>query len=1172
MNIFDACHNSHMKYYREPFGAVPSGQKVYLRIKITSDLPVERCLLCFRENEGPTQYLPMHIDSPKKQDQAESTSQQVDSPGKITHYFGIEYECLTVGLVWYQFQIIIGNVSCFYGNNKQGLGGEGTLWEHKGFDYQISVFKPTSIAPWFKNGIMYQIYVDRFNKSGSSPEALNGKPKSLMHLHWEDTPFYIKDERGRVERWTFFGGNLQGVKNKLAYLEELGITVIYFNPIFEAVSNHKYDTGNYLKIDPMYGSNDEFEEFVQSAATYGISIILDGVFSHTGCDSIYFNKYGNYPEVGAYQSKDSPYYSWYRFNGESEEYECWWGTDSLPNVNEMDPTFKQYILGGDNSVIGYWMQKGVRGWRLDVADELPDEFIKELRLAVKAQSEQAILIGEVWEDASHKISYGVRREYFCGDELDSVMNYPLREIFINYMTGRISAEEAYLRIMSLYENYPSENFRALMNLLGSHDRKRILTILGDAPAEEGLTALERENYRLSLEARSLAVRRFKLLVLMQMTFPGVPCVYYGDEAGLEGYSDPFNRGTFPWGSEDRDLQEWHKRMIRLRKEYELFINGYFSPFYLDSDILGFRVRGNDEELVICINPSIQEQAVVLLPLHNHYDLGLDLINSEKVTIESSIDEDSSYANLVLTPLEGKVLYFRRALKEFPLQPGLDRSSGILLHITSLPSDWGIGDIGQPAEDFIDLMASCGQRLWQIMPLNPTGAGNSPYQSPSVFAGNSLLISIEKLHDEGLLKSCEVSDHLSGLSSVLHDPEKVDYSIVADMKKQLLAIAFQRFKVWLDGLHKYETETDKFNNYLSRKSYDEFLSENQSWLDDYCLFMVLKDRNQDLPWQEWDSEAASRNPRFMERTRTECALDIDYHRFVQYTFYYQWQVLRKYANSRGIRIIGDLPIYASADSCDVWSNRDLFKLTPDGQPLAFAGVPPDYFSQTGQHWGNPLYSWTTMESEGFAWWKCRIKQCLQNFDYIRLDHFRGFEAYWAIPADESTALKGRWLKGPGKRFFESLEGEFGALPFIAEDLGYLTAEVHNLKTICGFPGMKVYQFETDIAENIDAHTVLYSGTHDNDTLIGWYQNQHDTSVPLTDEPAEQFRDRIIADLFSSKAMWVIIPMQDILALGSDSRMNIPGTAEGNWQWRMKMGGITEDTQQMLRNLTAEANRS
>lgn len=1224
-----AFHDSHDERYREPFGARPCGSQVTLRLMAGSQVPLTECVLCvISERTGNQAAYPMQMIRYK-----DLSLCGTEDAGKHPAFGTIFERTLELpkepGLIWYYFRLEAGGTTYYYHNNPLRLGGVGMLCPLSDRDvspephglsiprcppYQITVYKPSRVPEWFKRGVMYQIFVDRFYNGFPDGKILNPKKKTLVHTHWDDTPFYIRDEKGRVKRWDFFGGNLQGIIAKLPYLEELAVSVLYLNPIFEAASNHKYDTGDYLKIDPMYGDLETFVRLVREAKRRGISIILDGVFSHTGADSKYFNKYGSYPELGAFQAEVSQYYPWYRLECPGGRYECWWGEEDLPNVNELEPSYLEFMLGRENGVARYWLRQGARGWRLDVADELPDEFIRRLRTAVKETDPEAVLIGEVWDDASNKVSYGERREYFLGEELDSVMNYPLRDILLKYMLGQESARDAALRIMSLYENYPPENFRAAMNLLGSHDRIRILTLMGDAPPEGSLSPSEREEYRLSEPARERAVRRLKLLVLLQMTLPGVPSVYYGDEAGLEGYSDPYNRGTYPWGREDREILQWHKQMIWLRNEYDVLKEGDFKPFYIGDDVLGFRTRavrrvsdghapnsgkhGHHEEVIVCVNRDRYERKGFSLglgeqatgPLVTDGELTetaapdprelcvLELLSGEKVLPE----ESGNSIRCSLGPLEGKAYYvFERSSRgqgsahgSSSKVPFSRRACGVLLHLTSLPSRWGIGDMGEGAKRFVDFLSSAGQSLWQVLPLNPTGYGNSPYSGPSVMAGNPLLISPDLLLKEDLLTEGDLSPELERLRQGGMGAGKVNYLLVAEVKERLFRKAWERFRKRPPEEQRLQADSSE------GLSLAEFVRENERWLEDYCLFMALKKKMNGLPWVEWDEPLAQRMPQALDERRAELSQEIEYQRFLQYAFQRQWESLKAYANRHGIKIVGDLPIYTDADSCDTWAHRHLFKLDETGRPEGLAGVPPDYFSATGQLWGNPVYNWREMEKDGYAWWKARVRRMLCLCDYLRLDHFRGFAGFWEVPAGESTAQNGRWMKGPGKRFFEALREEFGDLPFIAEDLGYITPDVRVLRNIYGLPGMKVFQFEESpdkVLADLDAETarekgeaapverhrdedqdgdwVYYSGTHDNDTLIGWCsgtaegQGRPDVGR-LTLQEKQALARRILRRIYLSEARWVIIPFQDLLGLGSEARMNTPGTAEGNWEWRME----------------------
>lgn len=1150
-----AYHNSHDSFFRSPFGAVACNQKIIFRFHTESTLSVKACQLRLWE-EGREKLLPM----PKVK--------LADILPRDDDLFEVEYVVPdTPGLVWYYFIFEVGSEIFFYGNNDDRLGGEGMVRMEEPPGYQITIYHPMQIPQWFKEGVIYQIFIDRFYNGNPRGEILTHRKKSLFHPDWYDTPFYIKDEKNRVVRWDFFGGNLKGVTEKLPYLKELGISILYFNPIFEASSNHKYDTSDYKKIDPMYGDIEIFENLIQEASNLGIYIILDGVFSHTGSDSIYFNKFGNYSGQGAFQSSDSPYYPWYKWK-EDGKYFCWWGVEDLPEVDELNPTYQEFIFQEEDSVVNTWMKKGIKGWRLDVADELPDVFIQNLRLSLKQADQDAILIGEVWEDASNKESYGKLREYLWGHELDSITNYPFRQIFLEFLLGRFDAPCVHKKVMSLYENYPRENFFAAMNLIGSHDRARVITLLGGAPPAEKLSAVEQENFRLTLQAKQLAFRRLKLLTLIQMSFPGVPCVYYGDEVGLEGYGDPYNRGTYPWGREDHEILEWYKRVLRFRKEYDVLVSGEFNSFSSGEDVYGLKRIGENEEIIILINRHHSEaQKVELTWCSQPLAQVIDLFEGKLLGLEEDnkiiLDENNSIVKLSLrlAPMSGKALFCQKASKErVPFGKKLGRSCGVLMHISSLPSPWGIGDLGKEAYNFIDFLAMAGQRLWQVLPLNPVGHGDSPYQSDSAFAGNFLFISIDHLIWAGLITKEEAQSQYVGHMDPT--PRGKGFSRVKEFKLKLLQLAYRRFL-------NLDSNSDEYKDFCSHKSYLKFQEENKYWLRDYALYQSLKTNQNSLPWYEWEEVYQSRNKDDIEEYERNYAEEIGFYTFTQYTFAYEWQELKKYANEKGIQIIGDVPIFVATDSCDTWVNRELFSLDKNNKsPLKVAGVPPDYFSTIGQLWGNPVYDWGALAAQDFSWWKQRICHVLKHFDVFRLDHFRGFEACWEVPAGEKTAEKGTWIKGPGKRFFESLTKELGPLPIIAEDLGIITPEVNTLKLIFGFPGMKVLQFTSfeEFEQEALTDSVYYTGTHDNDTFLGWKKQQN--------EPFFVSKESIrleIERLYESKAAWVIVPLQDILGLDSSARMNVPGTVEGNWQWRVEKDKLTTEVSEWLHNLARKYNR-
>lgn len=654
-------HHSHEDFYRSPFGAVSCEQRIRLRVAIDTAAAPEGVLEAV--------YLRLWIND---RDEEKIPMMRVEDRGEKIVYetqFDAPWEA---GLLWYYFIIIHQGKTYYYGNNDSILGGKGQITEDTPPSYQITVYHKGAKTPdWFKEGVMYQIFVDRFYNGTEDGSILNPRERCLIHPHWDDDPIYIRDMyKGDVLRWDFFGGNLLGVIKKLPYLKELGVSVIYFNPIFEATSNHKYDTGDYHKIDFMFGDNEMFQTLCQVAKEMGISIILDGVFSHTGSDSIYFNKEGSYPQLGAYQSPDSPYFSWYRFIEYPHKYESWWGVDDLPNVNELEPSYQNFIIHNHDSVAKYWIDQGAKGWRLDVVDELPDEFVKMLYTTLKEKDPDSILIGEVWEDASNKVSYGKRRGYLLGEELDSVMNYPFKEVVINFMMGHIDAERAHEILMSLCENYPLEYFYSTMNLIGSHDVPRILTILGGGNCDESIPETERGKIRLSPDMYALGIARLKLSALFQMTFPGVPCIYYGDEAGMEGCGDPYCRGTYPWGRENQDLLSWYKEIVELRNKYPMFKTGQWIPLYAEGDVYGYarKISGgkdifgqekNDGFAVVAFNRNLDGEknfTVNLSELYQGESLVDVLADNQQVQLTEGI------LSLVLKPLEGKVLLMEESTK------------------------------------------------------------------------------------------------------------------------------------------------------------------------------------------------------------------------------------------------------------------------------------------------------------------------------------------------------------------------------------------------------------------------------------------------------------------------------------------------------------------------------
>ena len=498
----------------------------------------------------------------------------------------------------------------------------------------------------------------------------------------------------------------------------------------------------------------------------------------------------------------------------------------------------------------------------------------------------------------------------------------------------------------------------------------------------------------------------------------------------------------------------------------------------------------------------------------------------------------------------------------------DRTSGILLHPTSLPGEFGIGDLGRRAFDFVDFLARTKQTYWQILPLGPTGYGDSPYQCFSAFAGNALLISPELLVEDGFLTPEQIQDRPQ------FSLDKVDYGGVHEWKSRILPLAFE-------GLH-HITSGDL------RGEFESFIQDNAWWLDDYALYRAIKASQGQKAWYEWDEPLRLRHIPVLDRTAERLFSEILAEKFYQFLFFRQWGALKEHANRNGIRIVGDIPIFVALDSADVWRNQHLFKLNPDGSPKVVSGVPPDYFSQTGQLWGNPIYDWEAMRNDGFRWWIDRVSSTLRTVDAVRVDHFRGFAAAWEVPGADKTAEHGSWVEVPGHDLFTALKDALGDLPFWAEDLGVITPDVEALRDGFGFPGMRILQFafggdprNHDLPHNYIRNCVAYTGTHDNDTAVGWWNSQ--AGAGSTRDAGEIGRERefcmkylatdgheinwdFVHAVWSSVADTAIAPLQDILGLGNEARMNLPASTSGNWDWRFKEGALTDEILTRLKEMT------
>lgn len=498
-----------------------------------------------------------------------------------------------------------------------------------------------------------------------------------------------------------------------------------------------------------------------------------------------------------------------------------------------------------------------------------------------------------------------------------------------------------------------------------------------------------------------------------------------------------------------------------------------------------------------------------------------------------------------------------------------RACGILLHPTSLPGRFGVGDLGQEAYRFVDFLAAAGQSLWQVLPLGPTGYGNSPYQCFSAFAGNTLLISPDLLVEHGLLAPEELSD------APAFTDERVEYGPAIEFKDALLAKAFDNFK--------------RANPVGVRAEFEKFKVSSAAWLDDYALYRSLKRERDEVAWTSWEEPFVRRDPDTLTIARERLSDRVEEVKFKQFLFFDQWTRLREYCHGKGVKIIGDIPIFVAHDSADVWSHPEQFKLDERGRPTVVAGVPPDYFSRTGQLWGNPIYNWERMKSEAFGWWVERARAMLSLVDIIRIDHFRGFAAYWEIPGGDETAERGSWVFAPGRELFRAIKSELGVLPIIAEDLGFITPDVIKLRDEFDFPGMRILQFafssdatNKDLPHNYIRNTVVYTGTHDNDTAVGWFRSEPGgaSSVRSAEQIERERRyclDYVESDgaeinwdfiraVYASAGDTALVPMQDALGLGSGARMNTPATMSGNWEWRLPQGALTEELAARLLHLS------
>ena len=616
--VFD----SRCQLCKDPFGAVVCGQAITFRCRPLAAEHFSHCaLVLYHEFSNTTQEVEMTCEGPEKD--RTCFSLHIPAPAEPE-------------LTWYHFR--------FWRDDGTGCDLDKTGYRSDGGcePWQLTTYRKSATPDWFGSGVTYQIFPDRFCRL-SVPETKGLIGDRWIHENWADTPEWRPDPDGEIRNRDFFGGSLAGITSKLDYLAELGVTTLYLCPIFESASNHRYNTADYTKIDPMLGTEEDFKDLCAQARQRGIRVILDGVFNHTGSQSLYFNEDGFYPTLGAAQSQESPYYDWFSFHPWPTDYDSWWGIRTLPAVREESPSYVDYIIEGEDSVLRRWLRLGASGWRLDVADELPDWFIEKARSAMEETAPDALLIGEVWEDGSNKISYSKRRRYLLGSEVHGLMNYPFRTALLDYLKGG-GAEGFRDAMESLRENYPPAAFYSAMNFLGTHDTARILTVLGAdrVPPDKA----ERAAYRLSPDERARGLALLRLAVLVLFTFPGAPTIYYGDEAGMEGFEDPLNRAGYPWGREDKCLRAHYALLGALRRERTSLQWGAIRFLHAEGPLLAFSREWKDERTVTVVNAGQAERG---LSLPWPSETATDRLSGR------TFDAEDGRLSLVLPPRSGLLL-------------------------------------------------------------------------------------------------------------------------------------------------------------------------------------------------------------------------------------------------------------------------------------------------------------------------------------------------------------------------------------------------------------------------------------------------------------------------------------------------------------------------------------
>lgn len=574
--------NSRKIECKSPYGAVKCGEKLSLHFPIASWVSVDKMFVFIRLGDVST---PVEMRFEK-------------SENGFSVYTA-DYVFDAAGIYYYRFEMRNRDGVWYYG---RGENGESVCGENLP-EWQLTVYKSSYKTPDFAKGnIIYHIFVDRFNRA----DGVKTKRKYRLHESFSESPEVVSAD-GKYYADDFFGGNFNGIREKLDYLEELGVGIIYLSPIFKAYSNHRYDTGDYLKVDELLGTEDDFKLLLDAAHEKGMKIILDGVFNHSGADSLYFNKFGAYDSLGAYQSKSSPYYDWYYFKKFPDEYACWWGCDNVPDLNKSNKDYRALVFG-KNGVVEKWQKLGADGWRLDVVDELPIDFVNLLIKKIKSVNKDALVIGEVWEDASTKVSYGELRPYLLGDQLDGTMNYPFMNAIIAYVRD---GDEKFFKdtVQSILENYPKETVYCLMNSLGTHDTVRIINALSDVRAH-GWSKTHKLGYKLPDSEYEKAKKKLYLASVLQFTLPGIPSIFYGDEAGLQGFDDPINRRPYPWGSEDKEILMHYRKLGRIRRENRAVFSGGFN-MRDENGLVAYERAGGDDEILIAVNAGADDNTLFI---------------------------------------------------------------------------------------------------------------------------------------------------------------------------------------------------------------------------------------------------------------------------------------------------------------------------------------------------------------------------------------------------------------------------------------------------------------------------------------------------------------------------------------------------------------------------------